>query len=124
MKERYYNAIVNGVSAKDFPKVPVDYGYRDSTNFWFTRFKKPIATGIPAAREADLMGVVYAANRMDPEIKFSEEACKMMVKVPRVFLKLALQGCIDWARENGVTLITEEHMKIINDKRSKEKRRD
>ena len=26
-----------------------------------------------------------------------------------------------WAKENNVTLITEEHMKIINDKRSKEK---
>ena len=34
---------------------------------------------------------------------------------------LALNGCVDWARENGVELITAEHMAIINDKRSKEK---
>jgi hypothetical protein len=41
--------------------------------------------------------------------------------VPRVFLSVVLKGCVSWAKENNVTLITEEHMKIINDKRSKEK---
>ncbi len=123
MKEKFYNAIVNGVKASDFPRVPVDYGYRDSTNFWYTKFRRPIAMKIPAAREADLTGVVYAANRMDDKIKFTEEACQMMTKIPRVFLKTALQGCIDWARENDVTLITPEHMKIINDKRAQEKKR-
>lgn len=123
MKQRQYDAIVNGVTSSAFPRVPVDYGYRDSTNFWYTKFRRPIAMKIPAAREADLTGVVYAANRMDDKIKFSEDACKMMTKVPRVFLKAALQGCVDWARQNGVTLITPEHMKIINDKRSSEKKR-
>lgn len=123
MKERFYGAIVNGVRASLFPRVPVDYGYRDSTNFWYTKFRRPIAMKIPAGREADLAGVVYAADRMDDKIKFTEDACKMMTKVPRVFLKVALQGCVDWARQNNVTLITPEHMKIINDKRSKEKRK-
>lgn len=123
MKEKFYNAIVGGVKASSFPRVPVDYGYRDSTNFWYTKFRRPIAEKIPAAKEADLTGVVYAANRMDDKIKFTEDACKMMTKIPRVFLKVALQGCIDWARENNVTLITPEHMKIINDKRAKEKKR-
>ncbi|MBQ9620669.1 MAG: hypothetical protein IJR41_01865 [Atopobiaceae bacterium] len=42
MKERYYNAIINGVRAGDFPRVPVDYGYRDSKNFWYTKFRRPI----------------------------------------------------------------------------------
>ena len=51
------------------------------------------------------------------------EACQTLVKVPRVFLKLVLQGCVDWAKENGVTLITPVEMKIINDKRAKEKKR-
>ena len=66
---------------------------------------------------------MYAANRMDDKIKFSEEACKTLVKVPRVFLKLVLQGCIDWARENNCELITEVEMKIINDKRKEEKKK-
>lgn len=123
MKDKYYNAIINGVKASAFPHVPVDYGYRDSTNFWYTKFRRPVATKIPAAREADLTGVVYAANRMDDKIKFTEDACRMMTKIPRVFLKTALAGCIDWARENNVNLITPEHMKIINDKRAEEKKR-
>ena len=56
MKEKYYNAIVNGVTKKDFPPVPVDYGYRDSTNFWYTQFpklKKPIAEPIPGTIKAN-----------------------------------------------------------------------
>ncbi len=123
MKERQYNAIVNGVKASEFPAVPVDYGYRDSTNFWYTKFKRPIKEPIPAAKEADLTGVVYAANRIDPIIKFTDDACKRLVKVPRVFLKVVLQSCVEWAKENNVTLIEEKHMDIINDKRKKEKNR-
>ena len=33
IKPRYYDTIINGVKASGFPPVPVDYGYRDSTNF-------------------------------------------------------------------------------------------
>ena len=29
MKKKYSDAIINGVTAKDFPPLPVDYGYRD-----------------------------------------------------------------------------------------------
>lgn len=123
MKEKYYNTIINGVKTSGFPNVPVDYGYRDSTNFWYTKFKKPIAEKIPAGKEADIQSVIYAANRIDNTVKFTEEACQTLVKVPRVFLKMVLQGCVSWAKENNVTLITLEHMKIINDKRSKEKKR-
>lgn len=120
MKPRYYDAIVNGVRAKDFPKVPVDYGYRDSKNFWYTRFPRAIPELLPV-RETNIESVKYAANRIDDKIKFTDEACAMMVKVPRIFLPTALKGCVAWARENNVTLITAEHMKIINDKRAKEK---
>ncbi|MBQ9939054.1 MAG: flavin reductase, partial [Oscillospiraceae bacterium] len=37
MKKKYSDAIINGVKAKDFPPLPVDYGHRDSKNFWFHR---------------------------------------------------------------------------------------
>ena len=76
---------------------------------------------IPKDKGVELDSVKYAANRIDPEIKFTDEACKMLVKVPRVFLNMVLKGCVDWAKENNVTLITEKEMQIINDKRSKEK---
>lgn len=124
MKKKYYNAIVNGVRAKDFPPVPVDYGYRDSTNFWYTRFprfKKPISEPIPAPKEVDLASIRYAADRIDDVVKFTDEALLNFVKVPRPFLKTVLKGCVDWAKQNNVTLIDDEHVKIINDKRNQEK---
>ena len=58
---------------------------------------------------------------MDDKIKFTDDALETILNVPRVFLKTVLMGCVEWARENNVELITAEHMKIINDKRSKEK---
>ncbi len=120
MKEPFYNAIINGVSAKSFPRIPVDYGYRDSENFWYIPFKKPVAMPIQA-KDASLESIIYAAKRIDPEITFSEEACSTMVKIPRVFLNAVLRGCVAWAKENGVTHITKEHMDLINDKRRTEK---
>ena len=121
MKEKFYNAIVNGVRAKDFPRVPVDYGYRDSKYFWYSKFKKPIAAPIPAGTEMDIKSVRYAADRLNTDVKFSDDALEMLVKVPRPFLKLVLQGCVSWADENNCKLITSKEMQIINDKRSKEK---
>ena len=120
MKEKYYNAIINGVRAKDFPRMPVDYGYRDSKNFWFCKHKKPIAELLPM-RQASLESVRYAADRVDDKVKFTDEALTLLLNVPRVFLPLVLKGCVKWANENGKTLIDVEEMQAINDKRSKEK---
>lgn len=119
MKKRYYDAILK-VKAGDFPRVPVDYGYRDSKNFWYTPFRRPRAELLPL-RETSLESVKYAAGRIDDKVKFTDEACMKLIKVPRIFLPTALKGCVQWAKEHDVTLITAEHMDIINDKRSKEK---
>ncbi len=120
MKKKYSDAIITGVKSKDFPSLPVDYGYRDSKNFWFHRGRKMRAELLPV-REASLESVRYAADRADDKIRFTDEALKTVLNVPRVFLPLVLKGCIDWAKENNVELIDAEHMQIINDKRSKEK---
>jgi len=122
MKERYYNAIVDGVEAGRFPKAPVDYGYRDSKYFWYTRHSRPLPELLPV-RAASLSSVRHAADRADDKVKFTDEACMKLIRVPRVFLSTALKGCVQWAKENGVTLVTAEHMDIINDKRAAEKRR-
>lgn len=120
MKKKYADAIINGVRACDFPPLPVDYGYRDSKNFWFHR-KRHLRAELLPIRKASLESVRYAADRVDDKIKFTDDALETILNVPRVFLKTVLMGCVEWARENNVELITAEHMKIINDKRSKEK---
>lgn len=121
MKEKYYNSIVNGVKAKNFPPVPVDYGYRDSTNFWYSSFKKPFPEKI-RVKEGDVNSVKYAAKRIDPEVTFTDEACAKLTKIPRIFLKAALTQMVEIAKEENVSVIDEAALQIINDKRRKEKR--
>ena len=122
MKKKYSDAIINGVRAKDFPNLPVDYGYRDSKNFWFHRKARMRAELLPV-RKASLESVRYAADRIDDKIRFTDDALELMLNVPRIFLPTALKGCVEWARENNCELITAAEMKIINDKRAKEKQK-
>lgn len=121
IKEKYYNAIVNGVSAKAFPSVPVDYGYRDSTHFWCSRFKKPFPEKIQA-KEGDVGSVKYAAKRVDPQVTFTDGACAKLTKIPRIFLKAALTQMVQIAKEEGISVIDEAALEIINDKRRNEKK--
>ena len=120
MKKKYSDAIIRGVKSKDFPALPVDYGYRDSKNFWFHR-KTRMRAELLQVRKASLESVRYAADRADDTVKFTDDALETILGVPRVFLSVVLKGCVDWAKENNVTLITAKEMQIINDKRSKEK---
>ena len=122
MKKRYRDSIINGVKAKEFPAVPVDYGYLDSTNFWYSPFKKPVPEKIQA-KEGDVQSVKYAASRIDPDVKFTDEACAKLTKIPRVFLKAALTQMVNIAKEEGISLIDEAALQIINDKRRKEKKK-
>ena len=122
MKEKYYNSIINGVHSGGFPRVPVDYGYRDSTNFWYSKFKRPVAEKIQA-KEGNVNSVIYAASRIDPDIKFTDEACAKLTKIPRIFLKAALTQMVNIAKEEGISIIDENALNIINDKRRKEKKR-
>ena len=120
MKKKYADAIIRGVKASDFPALPVDYGYRDSKNFWFHK-KTRMRAELLQVRQASLESVRYAADRADDKVRFTDDALMTILGVPRVFLSVVLKGCVDWAKENNVDLITAEHMKIINDKRAKEK---
>lgn len=121
MKKKYSDAIINGVNAGAFPKVPVDYGYRDSTNFWMSRFRRPFPEKIQA-KEGDVNSVIYAAKRIDPEVTFTEAACAKLTKIPRVFLKAALTQMVQIAKSEGISVIDEDALKIINDKRREEKK--
>lgn len=122
MKKKYSDAIINGVKSKDFPHLPVDYGYRDSKNFWYTRHSR-VRAELLQVRQASLESVRYAADRVDDVVKFTDEALMTVLGVPRVFLPLVLKGCVKWAKENKVTLIDTKEMQIIQDKRNAEKQK-
>lgn len=120
IKPKQYDAIISGVKSSAFPSIPVDYGYRDNKNFWYTKQRKAKKEPIPKSKGISLDTVKYAASRIDDKIKFTDEACKRLVKVPRVFLNTVLKGCVSWAKENNVSLITEKEIDLIQDKRNKE----
>lgn len=123
MKEKFYNSIIDGIKSSSFPKVPIDFGYRDSTYFWYTKFRRALKCPIPNVQATDIDSVKYAANRTDPDVKFTEDACATLVKVPRVFLKTVLNGCVKYAKENNIKVIDAAVMKEINDKRRQEKKK-
>lgn len=122
IKDKYYDALINGVNKRNFCPLPTNWGYRDSMYFWCSNYRTPSPEVVPT-RVVDITSVKYASNRADDVVKFSDDALEMLVKVPRPFLKLVLKGCVNWAKENNCTLITSKEMKIINDKRSKEKQK-
>ncbi len=133
MKDKYYNTIINGVKASGYPPVPVDYGYRDSTHFWCSRFKKPFKEKIQA-KDGDIQSVKYCATRLDPLVRFTDDACEKFVKIPRVFLKAALVQMVEIARAEdinaaspeekakGMIVIDAKCADKINDKRRQEKK--
>ena len=122
MKKKYSDSIINGVKAGGFPSVPVDYGYRDSTNFWMSRFRRPYPEKIQA-KEGDVSSVIYAAKRIDPEVTFTDGACARLTKIPRIFLKAALTQMVEIAKSEGISVIDEAALNIINDKRREEKKK-
>ena len=128
LKRKYKGAIINGMKSNclsqkiQWPSIPIHYGFRDSMGFWISRFKTPKSYELPRKKGTDLQTVRYAANRIDADIQFTDEACARLLNVPRIFLQTALKGCILWAKENGVTTITSEHIDMIRAKRSAERK--
>ena len=108
---------------KGIPRMPIDYGYRNNTHFWFARGTRPYTVPIPEEKGVSVDTVQYAADRFDPDVRWQEEACAKLVKVPRVFLRKAIAACVEAAREEGVTEITPEFVDLVRDKRSRDKGR-
>jgi flavin reductase (DIM6/NTAB) family NADH-FMN oxidoreductase RutF len=118
MHEKWRRALIEG---EGFPRLPVDYGYRDSLHFWFARATKPYAVDIPKGHGVTADAVLFQANRIDPNVRWEPAACDELVGVPRIFLKTVLSGCVDAAKARQVTLITADFLREIRDKRAAER---
>lgn len=117
MKKEWKECLIEG---KGFPNLPIDFGYRDNINFWFSKHSTPYAEPIPKEKGNPVHTVIQAAQRTDSEVKWTEEACEKLVKVPRIFLKKVLKDCVESAKKEGITLITPEFIDKIRNKRAKE----
>ena len=118
LKNKWYDALLKG---EGFPSLPIDYGFRDNIQFQFAEHKKPYAEPLPKTAATSVQTVFYQANRIDPEVEFTMEACEMLVNIPRIFLKRALQGIVDEAKKENIKQVTPEVCRNLRDKRRKEK---
>lgn len=121
MEEKYADNLKNGLTRTSFPNVPVDYGYHDSKNFWYKKFKGilPVAEKISDSNAASVESIMYCAERLDTKVRFTKEACEMYVKIPRPFLKAALLQIAEIAEKNGIDVIDKEAALKIAELRKK-----
>ena len=110
MEDKYADNLKNGLKRNSFPAVPVDYGYHDSKNFWYKRFRGflPVAEPIAASNNGSVETVLYCAERLDTKVKFTKEACELYTQIPRPFMKAALTQIAEIAEQNGIEVIDKE----------------
>jgi len=121
LKSRYKKTLLEG--SNDFPRVPVDFGFRNNAYFWFMKSSRPYKVGIPEAKKVKASSVKFAAERCDPDFLWTDEACERLVKVPRIFLTKVIREVNAQAQKAGIKTITAEFLDKIRDKRSQEKGR-
>jgi hypothetical protein len=115
MQERYADYLKEG---EGFPTLPVDFGYRDSKQFWFSKHSHPYAEPIPRAKGVNVDAVQYQVERMEGTVKWHPNSYKKLVKVPRVFMKMIITKINEAAEKEGVSLVTPEFLDKVNDKRN------
>jgi len=120
MKKKWHKSLVEGNGK--FPVLPIDYGYRDNKYFWFSKPKSPYGEELPKGKGTDIGTIRYQADRIDPDVYWTDEACAKIVAIPRVFLKRAMTQIVEQAKEMGITTLTPEVLDEIRDKRNREKR--
>ena len=122
MEDKYADNLKKGLKKSSFPPVPVDYGYHDSKNFWYKKFKStlPPFEPIAASNSGSVESVMYCAERLDTKVTFTKEACEMYTKIPRPFMKAALLEVAQIAEENGISVVDKDAaLKIAEIKRSR-----
>jgi flavin reductase (DIM6/NTAB) family NADH-FMN oxidoreductase RutF len=119
LKERWRDALFEG---RGFPRLPINYGYRNNLHFWFARHRRPYRVPIPKNKGSSIESVLYATSRFDDSVTWQREACAELVSVPRLFLNTVIKGCVEAAKAEGVTEITPEFLERVRDKRSRDKR--
>lgn len=118
LRETWRNNLDLGDNMK-IPNMPISFGFRNANQFWFARHKKAYWLPTPEGKGAAHDAVMYIANRLDEEITFTENACKQLTGVPKVFVKTVLKGIIKEAKKEGVSSINQAFVEKVNENRNK-----
>ena len=114
LKERWFKNLEGG--GETMPNVPLTYGFRGASKFWFGKREEPYALPIPNLGPDDEV-VMYEANRLDDDVRFTREACQQLTGIPRAFLTQALKGIVGVAKKQGVTTVDLEFVQKLNAER-------
>ncbi|NND37488.1 MAG: hypothetical protein HKN81_10190 [Gammaproteobacteria bacterium] len=104
-------------SLQEFPDMPLSYGFRGGSEFWFATHNQPFHIPVPQGKGPDHNRIYYQANKIDPGVRFDEEACKLLTGIPQLFLEVVLKGLVDAANEQGVTMIDADFVKAVEEQR-------
>jgi len=98
----------------EFPDIPISYGFRGGSEFWFARHEKPFHFPLPRGKELEPEYVSQVANRLDPEVHFTHEACAALVDIPASFLEAALGVFVTKARKQSTGTVDLAFVKAAN----------
>lgn len=104
---------------REFPNLPIFYGFRARGEFWFAGHARPFAIAAPTVPGNELQAVIYLANRLDEKVRFSEAACRRLTDVPRPFLQAVLERIIATARQQGVCTVDETFLDAVRQQRGR-----
>ncbi|MDP6435819.1 MAG: hypothetical protein QF790_05550 [Gammaproteobacteria bacterium] len=103
-------------SGDKMPNIPLTYGFRGASTFWFGDSKPAYKLPIPE-RGPKVEVVMYEANRLDDEVRFTQEACEQLVGIPPAFMVTVLEGIVKVAKERDVLEIDEAFVIQVNKER-------
>jgi len=115
LRQRWADDLANGSTR--MPRMPITFGFRGGSQFWFAEMKKPFWVSTPTDRGPKEEAILYEANRIDPDVQFTREACQALTGIPRPFVKVALKGIVKKAKEDGIAVVDVEFVQKVNAER-------
>ena len=98
----------------EFPDMPISYGFRGGSEFWFAHHEEPFHYPIPRGKELEAEFVFQIANKLEPGIHFTLEACAALVVIPAPFLEPALGVFVTKAKKQGVDTVDLDFVRSAN----------
>lgn len=112
LRERYLRGAQDG---SRFPRMPIFFGFRANGAFWFAEHAEPFPVMPPVMPNTELQAVHYLATRLDETVRFTDDACAELARIPRPFLTDAMTQAIGAARDAGTTLIDAGFLRRMRD---------
>ncbi len=114
VKERWMKNLDG--SGDEMPRIPLTYGFRGGSTFWFGETQLAYKLPIPDMG-ANHELVHYEANRLDDEVRFTMDACRQLTGIPNAFVQNVLKGIVRQAKARGITDVDEEFVLALNKER-------